>query len=94
MGFEWDDVQEAINRQKHGITFNDAASVFGDPLHLEEGSARPEHGEERRKAIGMVQGRIVTVIFTIGQDQHRIISPRRARPDERQRYNDQSTTIA
>ena len=94
MGFEWDDVQEAINRQKRGITFIDAASVFGDPLHLEEGSTRPEYGEERRKAIGMVQGRIVTVIFTIRQDQHRIISARRARPDERQRYNDQSTTIA
>lgn len=91
MGFEWDDIKEAINQQKHGLTFNDAALVFRDPRRLEEDSTRPEYGEERRKAIGMVHGRVTTVIFTIRQERRRIISARRARPDERQRYDDQST---
>jgi uncharacterized DUF497 family protein len=64
-----------------------AATVFDDPDHLEEDGTRPEHGEERRRAIGKGGEVIVTVIFTDRPDRRRIISARRARNDERERYD-------
>lgn len=85
--FEWDINKEAANEAKHGISFLDAANVFFDPLYLEEDSSRPEHGETRFKAIGTVSGRLIAVIFTYRQHRRRIISARRSRPDERQRYD-------
>ena len=51
MEFEWDAVKEASNVAKHGITFMDAATVFADPHHVTEDSAKPEHGEERNIAM-------------------------------------------
>jgi uncharacterized protein len=82
MRFEWDVVMEAINERKHGISFVDAATVFDDPFHLVEDSTKPEHGEERRKAIGVVGEYIIAVIYTDRQDRRRIISARRARTNE------------
>lgn len=90
MEFEWDAVKEAINRQKHGIGFADAAIVFDDPRHLVEDSTKPEHGEWRGKAIGRMGQIVVTVVFTDREGRRRIISARRARKDERTRY-DQGT---
>lgn len=90
--FEWDANKDSANHEKHGITFLEAITVFLDPRLFEEDSTRPEHGEERRKAVGNVRGRLVAVIFTLREDRRRIISARRARPDERKRY-DQSSPI-
>lgn len=87
MNFAWDGAKDALNRQKHGIRFADAVEVFADPRHLEEDSTKPEFGEERRRAIGTVQGRTVTVVYTDRGDIRRIISARRARKDERDRYD-------
>jgi uncharacterized protein len=91
MDFEWDPAKDAANEAKHGISFVRAATVFDDPHHLEEDTTKPEFGEQRSKAIGMVGQYLVTVIYTDRQDKRRIISARRARNDERARY-DQSTT--
>lgn len=87
MNFVWDGAKDAVNRQKHGIRFADAVDVFADPRHLEEDGTKPEFGEERRRAIGAVQGRTITVVFTDRGDTRRIISARRARKDERDRYD-------
>jgi uncharacterized DUF497 family protein len=78
MEFDWDPAKEAANIGKHGITFNDAATVFDDPLHLTEDSSRPEHGEERRLAIGVVAGRLITVVYNDRDDRRRIFPARRA----------------
>lgn len=93
MEFVWDAAKDAVNRQKHGIRFADAVAVFADPDHLEEDSTRPEYGEERRRAIGAVQGRTVTVVYTDRGQTRRIILARRARKDERDRY-DQGTSAS
>ena len=93
MEFEWDENKDAENQRKHRISFQVAVDVFDDPHHLEEDSTKPEYGEERRRAIGMVEDRVVTVIFTDRDGKTRIISARRARDDERERY-DQGKTAA
>jgi uncharacterized DUF497 family protein len=78
--------KDAANTEKHGITFDDAKSVFADPQHLEEESTQSWPGERRRLAIGQLGGVIVTVIYTDRSGARRIISARRARRDERERY--------
>jgi uncharacterized DUF497 family protein len=92
MQFEWDDDKDANNAQKHGISFVDAVTVFDDPFHLEEDSSRPEHGEERRKAIGIAGAYFVTVIYTDRDKKRRIISARRARRSERAQYHYRKTS--
>lgn len=90
MEFEWDPAKDAANPAKHELGFGDAAAGFDDRHLLVDDSTRPEHGEERRRAIGVVNGRLVTVIVTDRPTCRRIISARKARKDERARY-DRST---
>jgi uncharacterized protein len=86
-GFDWDPAKEAINRGKHEIQFRRATRVFFDSAHIDEDTSRPEHGEQRRKAIGSVQGDLMTVIYTVRDGKRRIISARKVRPDERRKYH-------
>jgi len=90
MDFEWDLAKDAANVAKHGISFSRATAVFADPHLLVEDATRPEYGEQRSKAIGKVGPLLFTVIYTDRPDRRRIISVRRARTNERRRY-DQST---
>ena len=84
--FEWNSAKAASNHQKHGISFAEARAVFDDPLHLEEEATEPHYGEWRTKAIGRMGQLMVTVIYTERHHRRRIISARRARRDERERY--------
>ena len=86
MEFEWDPAKEAVNEEKHGIGFVDAMAVFDDPRRLEEDTTKPEHGEQRRRAIGRMGSIVVTVISTDRHGRRRLISARRASRDERSRY--------
>jgi uncharacterized protein len=88
MEFDWDPAKDAANLAKHEIGFDDAVRVFADPAHYLEDSSRPEHGERRVKAIGMVDGVVIAVIFTDRNRRRRIISARKARRDERTRYGE------
>ena len=92
MDFEWDPAKASTNEEKHGISFLDAVAVFDDPDHLEEDSTRPEHGEERRRAIGMMGSTVVTVVYTDRQERRRIISARRASRNEQRRYDQGKAT--
>lgn len=87
MDFEWDPEKDAANLAKHGFSFLRATAVFDDPRCIIEDSTRPEHGEERRRAVGLVDAVVITVIFTDREQRRRIISARRARRDERARYD-------
>jgi hypothetical protein len=82
--FEWDEAKAASNLKKHGIDFEDAISIFEGPV-LEVRSARGS--EERWKAVGMVEGVELAVIFTLREGRRRIISARRARKSEREAYH-------
>ncbi|WP_257236561.1 BrnT family toxin [Nostoc sp. 'Peltigera malacea cyanobiont' DB3992] len=71
---------------KHGLDFADAFRIFNLPMlvYLDE---REDYGEERYLCIGLLNGRIVVVIYTEqGEEMVRIISLRKAVSHERKRY--------
>lgn len=85
MEFEWDEAKERSNIAKHGLTFALASLVFQDP-NLLESEDLGLYDESRWKAIGMVGGRLLAIIYTERDDRIRIISARGAEPYERRRY--------
>lgn len=82
--FEWDDAKAEANLEKHGIDFEDAIGIFEGPI-LEVRS--DQKGEERWKAIGMLEGLEITVVYTLREGRRRIISARRAQKNERRAYH-------
>ena len=89
MFFDWNPEKEVRNRRKHGVSFREAATVFGDPLSTT--FSDPDHSkeEERHITIGMSQqGRILVVAHTEEGDTVRIISARRATRRERRFYEE------
>jgi uncharacterized DUF497 family protein len=75
--FEWDPEKEALNIRKHGIDFTTAQLIWEGRV-LERVDDRREYGEVRFQAFGVVDNRILTVIFTWRGETRRIISARRA----------------
>ena len=88
MTFEWDEEKAAANVAKHGIRFDYAARVFLDAYRLEMLDDREEYGEVRYKTIGMVESRILVVIYTIRNGNIRLISARRAERYEQRHYHE------
>ena len=89
MEFEIDPAKAAQNLKKHKVRFEEAASVFGDPMAYS--FADPDHsvGEERWLMFGMSQmGRLLTVIYTYRRQKYRIISGRLATKHERTIYEE------
>lgn len=85
--FEWDRRKAASNFKKHGVTFEEAASAFGDPLSLT--IYDPDHSEEEDRFILIGQSgrrRLVVVAHTDKSDTIRIISARPATRGERTYY--------
>jgi uncharacterized protein len=87
MDFEWDSTKELANRKKHGVDFRTAAKVFLDP-YLIEFDDLDNAGELRLKAIGLVDGRMLFVTYTMRDDVVRIISARGAEPHEKRKYHE------
>lgn len=85
MRFEWDERKRLSNLEKHGLDFIDASAVFENP-HIMVPSAYG--GEERFLAIGILEGRFVTVVYAMRSETIRVISFRRARHEERQKYQE------
>ena len=82
--FEWDETKQESNLEKHGIDFDDAIGLFEQP-YLVAKSNVPE--EERFMAIGIVNNVEIAVIYTIRDENCRLISARRARRYERDAYH-------
>lgn len=88
--FEWDPAKAESNVRKHGVTFDEASTVFGDPLNLL--MADPDHSrdEERYVLLGMSsQRRLLVVAFAERPPRTRLISARRATRQERRRYEEE-----
>jgi uncharacterized DUF497 family protein len=84
--FEWDSAKAELNRQLHGIAFEDAARIF-DGSTLDVADTREDYDENRFIAIGMMFGiEIVVVYATRGEDVIRLIPARKATRHERQAY--------
>ena len=83
--FEWDDAKSRANAKKHGVTFEEAASVFFDPFHQGGDATRQE--ERRLFIIGfsLAQNLLIT-IYAERRERIRIISARPATPHERRLY--------
>ncbi len=85
--FEWDDDKAIANERNHGVTFDEAATVFGDPDALTIFDAYHSTAEERFITIGFSnRSRVVVVVYTEREPNLRLISARRATPRERQQY--------
>jgi len=87
MKFEWDGGKEQANRKKHGLDFDTASKVFFDRYVIELEDCDVED-ELRFNAIGMVDGRMLVVTYTIRGAVIRIISARGAEPHEKRKYQE------
>ncbi len=74
----WDPAKAAQNLEKHGVAFEEAATVFDDPLFVLRDASRND--ERRDAAIGFsATGRLLTVVhIEVHDDSIRLISARRA----------------
>jgi uncharacterized protein len=86
--FEWDEDKAARNFAKHGISFEAAVAAFADPNVLRLDTTRKDDGEIREKVIGLIEGRLFSVVFTLRGNAARIISARRANKGEEKSYGD------
>jgi uncharacterized protein len=89
MEFEFDPTKAARNLKKHKVSFEEAASVFGDSMAYT--FADPDHSgsEDRWLMFGMSQvGRLLVVIYTYRGRKYRIISARLATRHERKIYEE------
>ncbi len=94
MQFTWDERKNRANQRKHGITFETAILVFDDPYQIAT-QEREVEGELRWQTIGMVKGiQILLVAHTVSESSDeeviRIISARKATPQERSIYAQQN----
>jgi uncharacterized protein len=91
MRLTWDEAKNRSNRRRHGISFDTAARVFLDPLHISR-QDRIVEGEERWQTIGMVDGvLLILVAYTMIEEEDeviRIISARRVTRQERIEYEE------
>jgi len=85
--FKWDENKAKVNLQKHGVSFEEAATVFGDPLSLTIGDPIHSTEEERFVILGYsYRNRMLVITHTERGDTIRIISARRATRQERKTY--------
>lgn len=86
MKFTWDENKNRINKSKHGVSFETAKLVFGDPLHKSI-LDRYENGEERWQTLGLVNGlAIILVAHSFVEENNaeviRLLSARKATKHE------------
>lgn len=87
MEFEWDTDKAQSNAGKHGISFAEAMTVFGDPLEVTIPDPDHSEGEARFLSLGCSgQGRLLVVSYTEREERIRLISAREAEPTERKMY--------
>jgi hypothetical protein len=87
MQFEWNPDKANSNLKKHGVSFNEASTVFNDPLSITFPDPDHSYGEERYVIIGLSSAnRILIVPHTDRADRVRIISAREATRNERRFY--------
>jgi uncharacterized protein len=87
--FEWDTKKAESNARKHGVTFDEACTVFGDPLAILKSD--PDHSaeEQRYLLLGMSsRHRVLVVAHAERLPRTRLISPRRATTKDRRTYEE------
>ena len=90
--FDWDPAKAARNLKDHQVAFEEASTVFGDPLAML--MADPDHSEEEERylLLGMSLGRrLLVVSFVERPPKTRLISAREATRHERRQYEEGET---
>lgn len=86
MKFVWDENKNKINIKSHTLDFSDVHKVFDQPM-LVNLDTREDYGEDRFIGIGLLEMRVVVLVFTeVNEEIIRIISFRKAIKDERKRF--------
>ena len=86
--FEWDEAKNKANIAKHGVSFEQAAQMFAQPV-LSQTDDRADYGEVRQISLGMIEDTVcLVVVHTDRNGKIRIISARRANRTERKRYEE------
>ena len=89
MEFEWDSLKAGRNLKKHGVSFHEAATVFGDDLSITYYDPDHSAAEQRFITVGASRfGHIVMVAHTDRGEKVRIISARKTTPQERRHYEE------
>jgi uncharacterized DUF497 family protein len=87
MNFEWESEKAAENLKRHGVSFEEAATAFGDPLSITISDPDHSEAEDRFILLGMTfRGRLVVVVHTDRGENFRLISARIPTRRERQSY--------
>ena len=89
--FTWDPLKAAANLRKHGVSFEDASTVFRNPLA--QVLPDPTHSEQEQRSLAIghsAMGRLLLVVFTEADNRIRIISARDASVRERREYEEHS----
>ena len=88
-GFEWNEKKAKANLRNHRISFDEAATVFGDPLSITISDPNHSADEQRYVDVGTSnRGRVLVVAYTEHERNIRIISCRKATAGERSRYEE------
>jgi uncharacterized protein len=89
MGFEWDEEKATANLAKHGVSFEEAKTVFADPLYVD--FYDPDHSSDEHRYIIIgesQQRRLLIVSYTERDDVVRLISAREVTRSERETYEE------
>lgn len=85
--FEWDEEKDTGNQEKHEVSFEEAKTIFNDPLSMTVTDTEHSISEHRFIDVGCsVKGRILVVVYTERGSHIRIISCRKATGSERRVY--------
>lgn len=89
MKFEWDEKKASRNFTKHGVSFEEAKTVFDDPLYVDFYDPDHSEDEERYLIVGTsIRGRLLIVSYTERGDLIRLMSAREVTRSEREVYEE------
>lgn len=86
LNFEWDERKAKINLAKHKVSFEEAATIFGDTLSLTIHDPQHSYGEQRFITMGESNKRRLLVVVHTNRSSVRMISIRKATSHERKYY--------
>jgi uncharacterized DUF497 family protein len=87
--FEWDEEKARTNLRKHGVSFSEATTIFGDPLSVTIHDPAHSLDEPRLVTIGRSATQAILIVaHTERDDAIRMISARNATPKERRAYGE------
>ena len=92
--FVWDPQKAVANERRHGVAFQEATTVFDDPLSVTIPDPDHSDDEQRFLLLGLsTRGRLLVVAHVERGDSIRLISARRADRRERRTYEEESQPI-